>query len=183
MLDRRELLKFFGIGATITPVLNGNPVIEHSAKLLAEPQIQPLVLADKFPDGHAGEHFRDRLRWNPYEAIWLKYWQIENNPGSWINHGIGPLEHILKREPTDAEKTAVAGVIQWFGSNCGHGFIDETLRACGFRVIHDDTLPSAKEIQQIQHLSVWRPGMESETIVLNRHGRSIRLKAGEYPQC
>ena len=175
-LDRRELLRFFGIGATITPVLGGKPIVERAAKLLAEPSIAP-VLVDSFPKGHDPQHFKERLKWNPYEEIWLRMWQIENNPGPGLNGGIGPLEHILKREPTAAEKAAVAGVIMWFGSNCGHGFIDESLRACGFRVNFDEKLPQSREIRNLQHVNIW--GKEKTPQVhFVRHGRKFQLGVG-----
>lgn len=135
--SRRELMRFFSIGATITPVIGGAPLIEQSAKLLAEPSIEP-VIVDKFPDGHVGEHWQVRVGWNPFEKIWLEFWQIENNPPGYLNSGIGPLESVLKREPTAAEKAAVAAVIQWFGSNCGHAFIEETLRAQGYLITIDE---------------------------------------------
>lgn len=173
MMDRRELLKFFGIGTVITPVLGGQPVIEASAKLLAEPNIQP-VLANSFPDGHEPRHFAHRLEWNPYEKIWLNAWQIENNPWPGINSGIGTLEHILKREPNADERAAVAGVIQWFGTNCGHGYLDETLRLCGFRVVWDERLPNAREIQKLQHANVWKDG-PPPAVTISHYGRKFTL--------
>ncbi len=181
-IDRRTLLQFFSIGATITPMLNGSPVVKAAAKLLAVPEVKPLVIADNFPDGHAGEYFGERLRWNPYEAIWLKFWQIENNPGSGINLGIGTLEHLLKREPTDNEKAVAAAVIQWFGSNCGHAFVEETLNACGYRVRFDETLPHADHIRKLQHGNIWpRYSDVPQSVTINRRGRSLVLKPGQEP--
>lgn len=114
-MNRRELLRYFGIGATITPILNGMPRVEAVATLLAVPEVNPIVV-DKFPDGHIPNHYMDRLLWNPYEAIWLRHWQIDNNPPPYLNSGIGALESVLKREPTADEKAAVAGIMQWFGN-------------------------------------------------------------------
>lgn len=174
MLDRRELLKFFGIGTVITPVLGGQPIVEASAQLLAEPDIKP-ILVDSFPDGHTPRHFSDRLKWNPYEEIWLRAWQIENNPSSGVNSGIGPLEHILKRRPTADEKAAVAGVIQWFGTNCGRGFIEEAQQLCGYRTRFDESLPNAREIHNLQYGNVWKRG-ECRDVTIRFYGRSFTLK-------
>jgi len=43
--NRRDLLKFFGVGATIVPVLGGVPKIEAPARLIEEARIQPVELA------------------------------------------------------------------------------------------------------------------------------------------
>jgi hypothetical protein len=153
-MDRRQLLQFFGIGTVITPMLNGTPLVEAAASLLAVPQVQPLV-TDSFPSGHVPQNYLDRLRWNAYEALWLKMWQIENNPPSWLNNGVGPLEHVLMRPPTDAEKTAVAAVIQWFGSNCGHCFIEEALKHAGYRLRFDETLPHAMALRDAHNAAIW----------------------------
>lgn len=183
-MDRRDLLKFFSIGTTITPVLNGTPIVKAAAELLAVPNLKP-VAAAAFPGGHAPEHFRERLKWNPFEAIWLGFWQIENNPPSWLNYGIGPLEHVLRREPTEAEKAAVSALIQWFGSNCGHAFIEETLRACGYRVTFEGDKPHGKypsAIQAIQHHNVW-PGVPAPPEVrIARRGRTVVLRPGQEPE-
>lgn len=40
-LNRRDLLKFFGIGATIIPVIGGAPRIESPARLIEEAKIEP----------------------------------------------------------------------------------------------------------------------------------------------
>ncbi len=177
-MNRRDLLKYFGIGTTITPVVGGNPLIEAAAQLLAVPDIKP-VLAKEFPDGHAPAHFQERLAWNPYEVIWLRFWQIENDP----LHSVGPLEHILRREPTDAEKAAVAGVVQWFGTNCGHSFIEETLRATGYRLVFDQD-ERARAIKQLQHHNVWQTTQWSSrktptSVRIERRGRFLELEPGK----
>ncbi len=177
-LNRRTLLQMFGIGTVITPVLGGAPVVEAAAKLLAVPVLAPIA---PFPDGHVPELFQDRMKWNPYEALWLHFWQIENNPPSAVNYGIGPLEHILGRTPTDAEKSAVAGVIQWFGSNCGHAFIVEVLEASGYKVPYAG-VGKAEQLRQMQRSSIW-PGVPMPPSVTVRHrGRQITLAPGQYPE-
>jgi len=170
-MDRRGFLKYFGIGTAITPVAGG-----AVGKLLAVPEIE-IVQPPAFPNGHVGELFMDRLKWNPYEAIWLYMWQIENNPSPAINYGIGPLEHILGRVPSEAEKAAVAGMMQWFGSNCGHSFIAEALKACGYTVSYEDT-KQAQGIRDLQHANIWLKGTPPQVTICHR-GRKIELKHGE----
>jgi hypothetical protein len=178
---RRDLLKYFGIGATITPVIGGQPLIEAASKLLAIPQLDTLTTDSAFPRGHQGINFLDRLKWNPYEAIWLYFWQIENNPPWGINHGIGPLEHILGRDATEEERRAVAGLMQWFGSNCGHAFIIETLEACGYRVTYDRENAQSKQINALQHANVWQLP-PTYPIRVRHRGRTVELRYGERGQ-
>lgn len=168
-MDRRELLKFFGIGTVISPV--GQSV---TAELLSVPELTP-VLVDKFPDGHDPNHWKDRLEWNPYEAIWLKFWQIENSPSFSVNYGIGPLEGVLQRKPTAQEKAAVAGVLQWFGTNCGHCFIQDTLKACGYLVKYDGDLPNIEKLNALRRSKVWNK-QEIDGVAIQRRGRTILLK-------
>ncbi len=175
-MDRRDLLKYFGIGTTIIPMADGAPIIQAAAELISVPELKP-TLVDKFPDGHEPEHWRDRLEWNPFEVIWLKMWQIENNPSRGINYGIGPLEHCLKRTPTSEEKAAVAvaAIMQWFGSNCGHGFLHATLRTCGYRVQWDDSLPGCNELRAIQSAGIWPNSPFVPPFTIERFGRKIHI--------
>lgn len=46
--NRRSLLKFFGAGAAIAPVVNGLPEMSSSVKLLEEPKI---LIAKEMPTG------------------------------------------------------------------------------------------------------------------------------------
>lgn len=176
-MNRRDLLQFFGIGTVVTPVLNGTPIIQASAELLTVPNVK---MVDQYPCGHAPKHYAERLKWNPYEAIWLHSWQAENNPPWNINGGMGPLENVLQREPTEAEKAAVAGLIQWFGTNRGHSFIEETLRACGYRVEYDRDNPHTKAVKDLQYGNVWVKSAESVEIV--RRGRTMTLRPGLPPE-
>lgn len=170
MLNRRSLMKWFSVGAASTVVP------EVHARLIEVPGVQ---LVSRFPDGHKPTHFLDRLKWNPFEAIWLKFWQIENNP-SWSS-GPGPLWHILQRDPTPEDKAVAAGVIMWLGTNCGHCFLEETLRASGYKITYDESLPLAKEIKQVQYGSVW-PAQPNAEVTIMRRGRLITLRSGEYPE-
>ena len=45
-INRRDLLKYFGIGSTIVPVLGGVPKIEAPARLISEPEIEPVKLVE-----------------------------------------------------------------------------------------------------------------------------------------
>ncbi len=173
--NRRELMKFFGAGAIVAPVVDDGSDIR--ARLMAPADIE---LVSQFPNGHTPGHWRDRLKWNPFEALWLKFWQIENNPPSWLNSGVGPLESVLKRYPTPEEKAAVAGVIQWFGTNCGHCFLEEVLLASGYRVTHDSSLPNATELNNVQYGGVWANAPKTG-LTIQRRGRAIVLRSGEDP--
>lgn len=42
--NRRSFLKFFGIGATIAPIVNGLVVPSAEAKIIEPPKAQPLIL-------------------------------------------------------------------------------------------------------------------------------------------
>lgn len=44
-MNRRDIIKLFGVGATIVPVIGGVPEIAAPAKLIVEPTIEPVVLA------------------------------------------------------------------------------------------------------------------------------------------
>jgi len=179
-MDRRELLRYFGIGATITPMLNGAAVVEAAATLLRIPEVRPVALASTFPDGHEPpERYAHRVKWNPHEAIWLRFWQIENNPPPFLNSGIGPLEHIVDREPTEDEKAVACGIMQWFGTNCGHCFIEETLRAQGYRLVYDRSLPNVKEIEALKHHNVWHKPEGPQEVRISRRGQQIVLRPND----
>lgn len=71
-VNRRDLLKFFGIGATIVPVLNGLPKVEMPAKLIEEPKVE-LV-------SPIGYRFRDVLcAFNNRERIKCEFTMIRPN--------------------------------------------------------------------------------------------------------
>ncbi len=44
-MQRRDLLKLFGVGATIVPVIGGVPELEAPAKLIELPSLEPVKLA------------------------------------------------------------------------------------------------------------------------------------------
>lgn len=58
MMDRRDILKLFGIGAAVVPLVGGVPDFDASASLIEIPRIEPLVIpATPFKDAflRAGE--------------------------------------------------------------------------------------------------------------------------------
>jgi hypothetical protein len=59
---------------------------------------------------------------NPREVAFAKRWEFENNgrPG---NHLI---DHMIP-DATERDRQVAATVIQWLGSNCGMGFIYDTM--------------------------------------------------------
>ena len=79
---------------------------------------------------------------NPLEKIFADRWNIENNPPDFVNGGHGVLAHSLcsegdgriTRDLTQDEATIAATVIQWLGSPCGFGWLEETLKACGYKL-------------------------------------------------
>ena len=75
MHSRRDLLKFFGIGATIVPVIGGMPELAAPAKLIAEPVLEAVTLVKP------GEVF-GRLNNGPEDArITI---EIVNPSGRWV---------------------------------------------------------------------------------------------------
>lgn len=52
-MNRRGLLKFFGIGATVVPIIDGMPKVEAAANLIEVPTIKPLEVAKSLPDANA----------------------------------------------------------------------------------------------------------------------------------
>ena len=54
--SRRDLLKFFGVGATIVPLIGGVPKTEAPAELIAVPEIQPLILPEQLDVGWKDIH-------------------------------------------------------------------------------------------------------------------------------
>ena len=48
-MNRRDLLKYFGIGASVIPIVGGMPVPGAEAKLIAVPRVEPVALAENHP--------------------------------------------------------------------------------------------------------------------------------------
>jgi len=54
--SRRDLLKFFGVGTAIVPLIGGVPKTEAPAELIAVPEIQPLILPEQLDVGWKDIH-------------------------------------------------------------------------------------------------------------------------------
>lgn len=121
MINRRELLRFFGAGATISPVVGGEPLLHATARLIEPPKIDIITASD----ADMPRTRLHRLEGNAFERLWLARWRHEE-----AQYGI--IEHLLGREPTQDERSVVAALVQWFGTNCGLGFIHGTFRAEGY---------------------------------------------------
>lgn len=101
---------------------------------------------------HVGRYDRRRKDGSPSgdrEEAFIKLWDKENNPPSWLNGGIGILEHLLHRETdasamdhrrfngdlTQEEATNAATVVQWLGTSCGWDFLRQCVEACGHDLV------------------------------------------------
>ncbi len=120
-INRRDLLKFFGVGATIAPVVGGEPLLLANARLIEPAKIELFTATE----ADMPRLWADRLRNNPFERLWLARWRHEQ-----AQYHI--LEHLIGRAPTEDERAVVAALMQWFGTNCGLGFIHGTFRAEGY---------------------------------------------------
>ncbi len=50
-MNRRELLKFFGAGTVIAPVVGGSLITSATAQLVRVPDVKPVELFSKIPEG------------------------------------------------------------------------------------------------------------------------------------
>lgn len=148
-----------GLGAAIVAAVVG-------AKDAFAQNFRPVTEDDELP--LPPTRYRNRLDWNIHERIWLRMWQIENKREQGINNGLGVLDHIVGRDPTPAEDEAVAGVMQWLGTNCGHGFLVETLEAQGYRIREDDSLENSAVVKKYRYLN----GRLPKRIAIKRRGRT-----------
>jgi hypothetical protein len=48
-MNRRDLLKWFGAGATIAPIVSGMPKLEAAASLIEVPKVKPVTLEKEMP--------------------------------------------------------------------------------------------------------------------------------------
>lgn len=88
---------------------------------------------------HEG-HLFERTKTMPREKEFMDAWKELNIPKSYLNSGYTTLENILlpefpnggftafralKGELSERDCYVAASVIQWLGTNCGQGFLDE----------------------------------------------------------
>lgn len=105
------------------------------------------------PSGCVNRGLRwDRTAHNPREKALADKWEEENEPNPGLNYGHGILQDLfgkwgmfgpaggseVSHVITDRERMIVATVVQWFGSNCGWGFLEEALKKCGYRIVRID---------------------------------------------
>lgn len=93
-----------------------------------------------------------RLQHNKREQAFYEQWRIENAPNAWINCGHGILQDLFIKTSHDSvgtkgkvieeisnrDRMIVATVIQWLGTNCGMGFLQEALKRFGARIVYDE---------------------------------------------
>jgi hypothetical protein len=77
----------------------------------------------------------ERLKFGDAERVYLAHWQRENDPRrSSYGHGLGLLGLLLRQgglSMTRRDAVVAADVVQWLGTNCGHGFVRECEREIG----------------------------------------------------
>jgi hypothetical protein len=120
---------------------------------------------------HVGR-WADRLaldRSNPRERTFAEAWESENS-GYGANqtidhllygHGHGAasacvpscseIPDVALLRPTERDRMVAATVIQWLGSNVGFCFLEDALKACGYKVVavteQTKTLTQTVEVQ------------------------------------
>lgn len=102
-----------------------------------------------------------RCKDNPREQSFRDQWLKENEPHSGINSGYGILQDLFIETAnpvsalsggkileviTDRDRMIVATVIQWLGSNCGMGFLHESLKRFGAHIVQkQQEIPSTPQ--------------------------------------
>lgn len=88
----------------------------------------------------------DRTQFNEREKAFADNWMLQNKPVPGLNYGLGTLQDLFVSNPhpqslerrqitekiTDRDRMIVATVIQWLGTNCGMGFLSETVEEFGY---------------------------------------------------
>jgi hypothetical protein len=125
-----------------------------------------LLAARKIEEYERNEGYNlSRLAHNPREKAFHDQWLKENEPRGYINNGHGLLQDLfiegglspisprkVLEEINPRDRTIVATVIQWLGSNCGMCFLGEALSRFGATItyknknsLHDATSTTVKE--------------------------------------
>lgn len=88
----------------------------------------------------------DRIKFNDREKAFAEQWHEDNEIKRYMNHGHGLLQdlfidrdkfnnrlfhHIITRN----DRTIVATVIQWLGTNIGISFLERALNRCGYKLV------------------------------------------------
>ena len=48
-MNRRDLLKLFGIGASVVPIVGGSPQLAAESRLIETPKVEPIIEATQIP--------------------------------------------------------------------------------------------------------------------------------------
>lgn len=86
----------------------------------------------------------DRINYNEREKAFSEVWKKENKQRAGYNYGNGILQDLfMERHQFNIEshfdikaehRFVAATIIQWLGSNCGMGFLHETLEKFGYKM-------------------------------------------------
>lgn len=161
-LNRRSLLRLFGSGAVVAPIIEASPLLAASVRLVEPAKFE---LVREMNEDDMPRTWLNRLDSNPFERLWLARWRHEQ-----ANYKI--LEHLLLRDPTADERAVVAQLMQWFGTNCGLSFIHETFRLEGYYL---RTIATDENNDQLQKLHRAHPREWPEFIQLRLTGGNPEL--------
>lgn len=128
-------------------------ISHHYDRYLDEDELADIVyhaMRDKYANEHVGLHVK-RIDHNEREKAFHDRWLYENKPCAGINYGNGILQDLFidkdfaplatekwHLEITSRERMIVATVIQWLGSNVGMGFLEASLKKCGYKIVKDE---------------------------------------------
>lgn len=124
MIDRRSLLKLFGAGATIAPVLAGVPKIEAQALIVKPPKVElapepEVVLADRLPslggmdvtvfmrNRETGEQYR--MKCQAFVADWGRDMIEVTMPGDLTPRFLPGLHNVTLRATGEVEVVRTGG--------------------------------------------------------------------------
>lgn len=105
-----------------------------------EPKGEPKDNSSYWP--HRIIPVEDHPEWNVWEQSFAAIWEKENEPCGGVNFGHGLLQDLMigthkyefrwkgDFDPwlTDRERKICATLIQWLGTNCGRGFLEQVQR-------------------------------------------------------
>lgn len=82
----------------------------------------------------------ERTEHDRLEKAFAELWESLNEPRDGINHGRGILQELFMgahgwdHVVTDRERYVAATLVQWLGTNCGFGFLQQALQKVGYRI-------------------------------------------------
>lgn len=72
----------------------------------------------------------ERTFFNCHEKIFADLWEEENRRQSLLDMLLGHCGD----QATQRDEYVAAGIVQWLGTNCGHSFLEEALKRCGYEL-------------------------------------------------